>query len=132
MNTAFPRQPIGLLRGGRNLWQSVRDRNYVLRPDELRVLEDACREVDLIDALEARLRACVKAGEFTVKGSMGQQVINPLISEVRQHRSTLASMLARLRLPDAGDDSAVAGPAGRGEQQRNAAAARWAIPHQAV
>jgi hypothetical protein len=31
---------------------------------------------------------------------MGQQEINPLISELRQHRSALASLLKQLALPD--------------------------------
>jgi hypothetical protein len=35
-----------------------------------------------------------------VKGSQGQQVINPLISEVRQHRNCVASLLKWLKLPD--------------------------------
>jgi len=131
-STTFLKQPAGFRKGGRVLWQAVRDKHYVLRPDEIRVLEDACRQADLIDQLEAELRKQLDAGEYMTKGSMGQKVINPLIAEVRQHRATLASMLGRLKLPDVeGGENSAATSAGRGEQQRNAAQSRWSIPHQA-
>ena len=128
-----PKPPTGLRRAGKALWEAVHDKGYVLRPDELRILEDCCREIDLIDQMETKLRRELRAGGFTVKGSMGQPVVNPLISELRQHRTAVASMLARLKLPDlnTGADGGAAPADGRGEQQRNAAQARWAIPHQA-
>jgi hypothetical protein len=56
-----------------------------------------------------------------VRGSQGQDVINPLISELRQHRSTLAALLRQLKLPD---DSASAAEA-RSTSARAAANARW-------
>jgi hypothetical protein len=64
-------------------------KNYTLRPDELRNLEDACREADLVDTLSAGL----VGADLTVKGSMGPSVANPLFAEVRQHRSTFASLM---------------------------------------
>jgi hypothetical protein len=74
------RAPSGLGKGGRRLWRAIANPGtYELRPDEVRVLEDACREVDLIDRLEDAL-----AGEpLTVAGSQGQIVVHPLIVEVR-------------------------------------------------
>jgi hypothetical protein len=56
-------------------------------------------ECDLID----ELAAAAKGAPLTVLGSQGQPVINPLISGLRLHRATLASLLKQLPLPD--DDS---------------------------
>jgi hypothetical protein len=97
---------------------------YEFRPDELRILEDCCAEIDLIDDLASRQRGA----ERVVKGSMGQPVINPLISELRQHRATLATLLGKLQLPDddAGSVSdSVPGSRVRSTAARHAANARW-------
>ncbi|MGI8753583.1 MAG: hypothetical protein ACR2MN_14975 [Acidimicrobiales bacterium] len=90
-----------------------------LRGDRLRLLEDACREADLIDELVAELKGAPKI----VLGSQRQQVANPLISEVRQHRAVLSGLLRALDLPES--DLA----AGEAQQAREAATAlaraRW-------
>jgi septal ring factor EnvC (AmiA/AmiB activator) len=70
---------------------------HTLRADELRVLEDACRECDLIDEMEAEQKGTAK----TTRGSMGQIVAAPLVSELRQHRATLTNMLRSLALDKA-------------------------------
>jgi hypothetical protein len=69
-------------------------KDHRLRPDELRVLADACNEADLIDDLQEALKGEPK----TVRGSQGQEVIHPLISELRQHRATLNTLLRGLSL----------------------------------
>jgi len=114
-----PKVPRDLNEGGQALWDSIIPA-YELRPDEVRILIDACREADIIERLEAEL---VDA-DLMVKGSMGQLVASPLVSEVRQHRSTLAGLLAKLKLPDS--------PAGAArkravvsEKAVKAARARW-------
>ncbi|WP_067891236.1 hypothetical protein [Nocardia vaccinii] len=107
--------PRNLSAAGRKLWTKITT-DYDLRADELRVLEDACRESDLIDTLEAESRGA----QLVVQGSTGQPVINPLISELRQHRSTLASLFRQLKLPDEG-----ANPEARSASARAAANARW-------
>jgi hypothetical protein len=112
---ASSKSPTGMGASGASLWKSIAG-VYDLRADEKRVLEDACRESDLVDFLEAEL----KDAEPIVRGSQGQPVINPLISEVRQHRSTLASLLRQLRLPDETDTAER-----RSSQAREAANARW-------
>jgi hypothetical protein len=66
-----------------------------MRADHLRILHDACREADLVDDLEQALVDKPR----TVKGSQGQEVIHPIISELRQHRSVLSSLLRALELP---------------------------------
>lgn len=102
--------PDGLDAAGSKMWESIAGK-YELRPDEIRILEDACREADLVDDLAGE----AKFADRIVKGSQGQPVINPLISELRQHRSTLASLLRQLHLPDdeksAADKSSAAGRA---------------------
>lgn len=108
--------PLGLA-GSASLWEHVTS-TYDLRADELRVLEDACREVDLIEAMQVELDA---ADSFLAKGSQGQPVAHPLVQELRQHRATLKSLLGSLKLPD--EDGRAA--SSRSEQARNAARARW-------
>lgn len=107
--------PKDLTAKGRTLWREVAS-SYQLRIDEYRILEDACREADLIDALQEE----AKYADTVVEGSQGQPVINPLISELRQHRSTLASLLRQLKLPDPADTAEA-----RSTAARSAANARW-------
>lgn len=85
--------PAGLAAGGRQLWREV-CAGHALRADERRTLLDACCEADLIDALQSEMQVAPR----TVKGSMGQTVIHPLVSELRQHRATLNSLLRSLAL----------------------------------
>ena len=115
-----PAVPKGLQAKGRKLWRDITTK-YSLRADELRVLEDACREADLVDRLEGAL----ESAPLTVAGSMGQPVANPLVQEIRQHRNVLAGLLGKLKLPD--DESS--GKPGAGDVlatgARAAAMARW-------
>lgn len=55
-----PTKPRGPKKSGSKLWREIADpKKYELRPDELRILEDACRvtervaELDLADLLSA-------------------------------------------------------------------------------
>src|SRR4051812_6573970 len=103
--------PRALGKRGRGLWRDVVS-GYELRTDELVLLENACRTVDLIDELEAGM-----AGQpLVVKGSMGQAREHPLLSETRQQRAYLNRTLAQLKLPE--DGVAV-------NQHREAGSARW-------
>ncbi len=70
--------------------------DYDLRVDELRLLEDACRTADVIDALNAAL----EGQPLMVAGTAGQPRPHPLMVEIRQQRVVLAGMLKQLRLPD--------------------------------
>lgn len=104
---------------GSALWDSIVP-TYELRPDEVRILNDACCEADIIARLEWEL---VDA-DLMVKGSQGQLVASPLVSEVRQHRATLATLLGKLKIPDS--------PAGHARKRAvvsqnavKAARARW-------
>jgi hypothetical protein len=87
--------PRGLKSPGRKVWRQVLSA-YKLRPDELVLLENACKTVDIIADLEAAM-----AGEpLVTKGSMGQTREHPLLSEARQQRAYLGRTLAQLSLPD--------------------------------
>lgn len=108
------RQPQDLAPTGGALWVSITSK-YDLRADELRVLEEACREVDLIE----RLRVLLVDEPLMLKGSMGQPVVHPAVAELRQHRNVLASLLRSLKLPDDNGEGAV-------NQQRQAGNASWA------
>lgn len=107
--------PAGLGAKAKKVWSEITS-VYDLRADELRILEDACREIDLIERLESEL----KGAELVVSGSMGQPVVSPLVQELRQHRGVLARLLTCLKLPD---DEPGAGE--RSSSARTAAMARW-------
>lgn len=108
--------PAGLGSKAKALWSGIAGA-YELRVDELRVLEDVCREVDLIERLEAEMREA----PLTVKGSMGQLVAHPITQELRQHRTVVKQLLGSLKLPDSEDGAAE----GRSVSARHAAIARW-------
>ena len=108
------KRPTGLKAKGRKLWDTILD-VYELGPHELSILEDACRETDLVDRLEREL----KDAPMVVPGSMGQDVVHPLVQEVRQHRATKAQLITKLALPD--ED----GAGSRSAAGRDLAAARW-------
>ncbi len=110
------RMPAGLKRSA-TLWKSTTT-TYQLRPDELRMLEDCCREMDLID----RLQGLIDKQGLTVAGSMGQVVIHPAVQEIRQHRNVLKQMLAKLALPD---PTAQPKPVSGSDKARVVAHARW-------
>ncbi len=115
--------PSKLGKEGRVLWQSVVAVHADLGPDSVRMLTDACREADLVQRLQDEL----EGAPLMVKGSQGQLVASPLVSEVRQHRAVLSGLLKALRLPQ------TAGDGRRAEQEasekaRAAARARWDRP----
>lgn len=106
--------PPGLTENGSGhaLWRSIVD-EYTLRPDELRLLADACELADRIDYRKQRADELHReVGEnLLIRGSTGQRVRNPLIDEARQEfaeqrkdRIALNDLLARLKLPDLDPD----------------------------
>lgn len=113
------RAPSNLGTQGRKLWRSIMS-VYELRPDEERILEDACREADIIERLEDEQRD----RPLTAKGSMGQEVASPMVSELRQHRSTMNALLKSLKLPET-DAGRRAARERNSENARKAARARW-------
>ena len=87
--------PSNLGAKSKRLWTEITS-SYELRADELRILEDACREIDIIERLETEFRTA----DTMVRGSQGQLVASPLLQELRQHRAVAARLLGMLKLPD--------------------------------
>lgn len=110
--------PRNLKAAGKRLWAEM-NAKYEFRPDELAVLERACRLSDRIESMERDL------GDATTStGSMGQVVVHPLIPEIRAHSAALATLLRSLDIPDE-----PVGEQSRSAQARAAAKSRWAVPH---
>jgi hypothetical protein len=107
-------KPSDLDDRGSALWDSVTS-TYSLRPDELAILADAAHEADIIEKLKAEF----EKRSLITTGSMGQDVAAPHVSEIRQHRTTLATLLTKLRLPDE------SGASGRSEAGRALVNQRW-------
>ena len=104
-----------------SVWLAVVGK-YDLRPDELSTLEDVCRLSDMVDLLEA---AWAEQGRpLTTKGSMGQLVTHPFISEIKAHRMAQQALWRQLKLPD---DAGV-----KPNQHRDAAKSKWASAHGAA
>lgn len=110
--------PAGLGTSGRRLWTAT-TKEYELSEHELSILESAARELDIIDRLEKGL----KDASLIVSGSMGQPTANPLLGEVRQHRTTAASLIKALKLPES--DESTPAQRSRSTSARAAANARW-------
>ena len=81
-------------RGGR-LWRDVLS-TWELRPDEVVVLEAACRAVDMGD----RILEALEGQPVMVPGSKGQLREHPLLAELRYQRALSAALLKQLGLPD--------------------------------
>lgn len=73
-------------------------RDYVLRPDEQVILEEAGRTADLI----GRLEEVIAEGPMMTTGSVGQLVPHPLLAEVRLQRASLDRLLCSMQLPNPG------------------------------
>lgn len=111
--------PSGLGERGLSLWNEITS-TYQLRADEKATLADACREADIIEKLQAEFAT----RPLITTGSMGQDVAAPHVSEIRQHRITLKTLLAQLKLPDT-PDVAARKRATVSENARKAARTRW-------
>lgn len=114
---AKKRAPMRLSPKANKLWHSTLN-VYDLAEHEYPILEAACRELDLVDELEKELRG----SDYIVRGSMGQDVANPLLAEIRHHRAAYVSLVRALGLPDA-DAGEV--PDARRSAAQKAAQARW-------
>lgn len=115
MATSKRKQP-NLGPAGKALTDSIRrelGEDFELDEREEAMLDLAARQADDV----ARLEADIAERGTTVKGSTGQPVLNPAISEARQSRLALAKILGGLELPDSERESV-----GRA---RAAAAKRW-------
>ena len=114
---AVPSPPSDLRpRGrGRRFWRDVLG-TFELAVDELELLAEACRQLDLLDALRA-----AAGDEVVVDGKT-----HPAIVEARHTRIELRRSLAQLNLPQEGADEVTDEVAAfRSQRARRAARARW-------
>lgn len=113
MTKAIP-VPTSLRGAGRTLWRDIAKQwaEDGLTPDarERRLLADACREADIAGALDEEINTALSTGQMVVKGSQGQPVSHPLLSEARASRTAIRVTLAKLGF----QDPAEAEPTGRG------------------
>jgi hypothetical protein len=117
--TKKPTVPAGLGPVGAGIWEDITALGP-LPPHKLRILFHACQEEDLIaEMVEARQGQPVE-----VKGSTGQPVAAPLVSELPKHRALLTTLYGKLGLPDEVADSRPKSSK-RSESARAAARARW-------
>jgi len=111
-----PRAAPGLLRDGKRLWKAVVSA-FELRPDELVLLEAACRLADEI----AVLQLVLAEAPAMVEGSKGQERLHPAFAELRGHRLALSRLLAMLGLAEADPDAGLR----RSTAGRKLALKRW-------
>ena len=115
--------PASLGDAGRALWRGIRAK-WALRPDENRLLLEACRCADEIE----RLTVALADSDPVVVGSRGQPRPSPLLGELRQHRIVLGRLLAQLGLKEA-DAQASSSGSGFGLERsaagRSLALQRW-------
>ena len=107
--------PEGLSPSAVRLWEDT-TAAYDLETHELLTLEQACRELTLIDRMDSDIAAL---DDLVDEGSMGQRVVSELVKEVRQHRAEFSRQIKALGLPADGAAGA------RSDAARAAANARW-------
>ncbi len=90
VDVADPKPPEGLRDKGTELWRRLTtEYDFSAAPEKLLILEEAARTADMV----ARLQAIVdEAQELRVRGSQGQPVAMPEVTELRQYRAQLASL----------------------------------------
>lgn len=91
--------PDGLSAAGADLWAKIvgeLDDGWQFDERELYLLQQAAHTADLI----ADLEAAVAADGVTAKGSRGQPVVNPAITEIRQLDLAQIRLLGALELED--------------------------------
>jgi hypothetical protein len=119
-----PRAPVGLGPAGEKLFKDVTGTfDFEDEPAKLALLAQACRVADIIAELDEH----AAEAPLTVKGSAGQQVIQPTLAEARFQRGLLAQLLGRLGLPEnnVDEDELAEHRARRSAAGRAAAHARW-------
>lgn len=94
-----PAAPDGLGERGLKLWTDT-VAELEMDPDELVLLEEACRLADELDEMGVLLAN----SSMLSTGSRGQQVANPLIREIRGHRLALSRVLRQLGATRQGED----------------------------
>ena len=116
-----PAPPEDMGEAGTSFWCGMwTDYDFHGETNKVAVLEQACRIVDTI----AQLEEAQREAPLTTKGSMGQSVISPYLSEARQQRTALTALLKSLNLPSTEEEAAQT-RATKARAGRAGMAARW-------
>lgn len=113
-----PAEPENLAARGRKFWRDV-VAVYTLSRPELELLTEVCRQLDLVELLQATLTADGPVAQ----GSRGQTRLHPAVAALSSVRTVLARQIAQLDLPDPDGETI---PSAAQVQARKAAQARWA------
>jgi hypothetical protein len=89
------KQPEGLQECGLTLWNDITEA-YELAPQELLLLEQACRTADLTTTL---MRTVEDEGELILSNRYQEPRVHPALVELRNQRILLARILVVLRIP---------------------------------
>jgi phage terminase small subunit len=117
MAESKPKAPRGLQARGRAFWRAVVD-TYELTVDEVELLREVCRTLDVAEELAAVL----DRDGATTTGSVGQTRVHPAVGELRATRLALGRLLGQLGLPSEDGDRL---PSPTTVRNRRASAARW-------
>lgn len=102
---------------GSALWMDLQ-RDYEWDPQEVELLLETCRTLDVID----KLAESVATDGVMVRGSQGQPVMNGAVAELRQQQSAFARLVGQLNLVDAELGQVISA---RAVASRSAAQAKW-------
>ena len=80
---------------GRKFWRAIMADFQLAGPHESALLEQACRELDIIDRLDDELADA----DLVINTPAHGEVANRLLSEVQQHRTAFRLLLRDLKLP---------------------------------
>ena len=111
------RSPAGLGARGARFWRASTG-SFDFSEAEFHLLEEACRTLDDLD----RLAEAVASDGAMTRGSAGQPVVHPALTEARGQRLALHRLLAALQLPD--EDGATI-PTSTSMRASTAARGRW-------
>lgn len=111
-----PPAPQILGPSGKSAWDKLTHK-FEFHVGELEVLEQFCATKDRVAAMEAELAAT----GVMIKGSRGQQILNPLINQIAVQVTLMDRLVLSLALPADGEQVGKR----RSPQARQAANARW-------
>lgn len=110
--------PRGLKARGKAFW-TFANAEYELNRDELELLAECCRVLDVLEGLDRAIRD----DGLMVTGSAGQPRVHPAVAEARSNRLVLGRLVAQLALPDPVTGEVV--PKLTAIRGQKAAVARW-------
>ena len=105
MTAPAARPPKRLGAAGRRFWRDITTDFQLTGPHEEAILEQACRELDIIDRLDDAL---IDA-DIEISTPAHGRVVNRLFAEAQQHRGAFRLLLRDLKLPTDPEQSGAAG-----------------------